>query len=311
MANIVDGQVEYVSGTPFPPLFFSDFSFTVNGVTYTASELSFVDQGTYDFTGTPPANASNVAFSWRGDINDQITTFRLQLEQGANEENFNMFSFAGHPILGRCFALGPGWAGEGKSRPIHIFGDYWGAGDPKVSVSFYPKLSAHDDAANRDQIPDGGDFVTLGGEAGNEALRVLNASSKTANANRLEVLGGATGFGPTLRARGADTNISSNYDAKGVAGTHKFTHDGDLIVEMNGQENPNAYIELTSLSLGFAAITAKPTGGATEADLLLAGTGTNSRVRFGTFSSTVVTPNGSIEIRTLAGETFLISGQKL
>jgi hypothetical protein len=311
VANIVGGQVKYVSGTPFPPLFFSDFSFTVNGVTYTASQLVFVDQATYGFTGTPPGNASNVAFAWRGNINDQVTTLRLQLEQGINEENLNVFAFAGHPTLGRGFYMTQDWAGLGKNRPFYIGSDDWSPGDPKVSIGVYPSLSQHDDAANRKVIPDGGDFVTLGGHAGNEALRVLNSPTKVSGVNRWDVAGAPTGFYPSLRVRGLDANIDLGLDAKGSGGlrvTQDFTRP---VLHANAPPGLTAYPEING-GEGVVYVVAKPHGaGVTVADLALTGSGGLGRVRIGTFVAGAITPNGSIEIRTLAGETFLISGQKL
>lgn len=311
VANIVGGQVKYVSGTPFPPLFFSDFSFTVNGVTYTASQLVFVDQATYGFTGTPPGNASNVAFAWRGNINDQVTTLRLQLEQGINEENLNVFAFAGHPTLGRGFYMTQDWAGLGKNRPFYIGSDDWSPGDPKVSIGVYPSLSQHDDAANRKVIPDGGDFVTLGGHAGNEALRVLNSPTKVSGVNRWDVAGAPTGFYPSLRVRGLDANIDLGLDAKGSGGLRVTQDFMRPVLHANAPPGLTAYPEING-GEGVVYVVAKPHGaGVTVADLALTGSGGLGRVRIGAFVAGAITPNGSIEIRTLAGETFLISGQKL
>ncbi|KAK0340312.1 hypothetical protein LTR94_031053, partial [Friedmanniomyces endolithicus] len=137
--------------------------------------------------------------------------------------------------------------------------------------------------------------------AGNEALRVLNSPTKVSGVNRLEVSGAATGFSPVLMARGEDDNITLGYDAKGT-GSHRFTHDSNLLLDINGQDGANAYVEMNALAFGFAAIVGKPTNGATTADLLLAGTGTGSRVRFGTYTAgTSPAYAGTIEIRDADG----------
>lgn len=311
VADIVGGQVKFVSGTPFVPLFFSDFRLILNGVTYAASDLTFIDQQTYGFTGVPPADASELAFSWRGDINDQNTTLRVQLDWGANEENVNIMSFAAHPTLGRSYQVTTGTSGLGKHRPLFVGAGYWGPGDPKVAMAVYPNLAANNDAANRNLIPDGGDFISLGGMAGNESLRVINAPGKTAFANRVVVTGSGLGFAPSLRVMGTDTNINFGLDSKGSGGLRLTQDFNREYLAVNGPSGFNAYIELNASTGGVASVVAKTASGATTADLLLASSGSGSRVRIGVFNATVVTPNGHIEIKTAAGEVFRISGQKV
>ena len=57
-ADIVGSQVRFVSGTPFTALFMSGFRFVLNGVTYLASNLIYINQETYSFAGAPPAAAT-------------------------------------------------------------------------------------------------------------------------------------------------------------------------------------------------------------------------------------------------------------
>ncbi|MBK1974274.1 hypothetical protein JIX58_00765 [Brevundimonas diminuta] len=188
---------------------------------------------------------------------------------------------------------------------------YWGVDDPRVTIGIYPNLAANNDAANRRSIPDGGDFISLGGLASNEAVRIVNATSKTANANRVEITGAGAGFSPGVRALGADTNISFGIDAKRTGGVRINQDHGRPVLHVNGVSGANAFLDLVAGSGGFASVVAQPTNGATTADLLLSSTGAGLRVRFGTFSATVVTPNGHIEIKTAAGDIFRISGQKV
>ncbi|TWD58076.1 hypothetical protein FB480_101831 [Agrobacterium vitis] len=207
--NIVGDRLHWVSGDPFVPLFFDDFNFTLAGAGVTIS--SFVSAKEMILSAAP-GNATNVAFTWRGIIFDQLSTLRVQAILGENEENVNLYTVAGQEFLGRYHALRAGTAGVyGKSRPIYMGSGFYGPSRPRDQVGLYPEDGVH------------GGYVSLGGVQGYEALRVFNPttdSGATAK-NWLEVPHVASGFKPVIRAAGVDSSIGFNLSTKG---------NGELIV---------------------------------------------------------------------------------
>ncbi len=97
ICNVVGDRVHWVSGDPFVPLFFRDFQFKINGVVRTVAEFISVTEVRLS---AAPGDISNALFAWRGDINDQLSTLRLQAIAGSNEENVNLYSIAGDRSMG-------------------------------------------------------------------------------------------------------------------------------------------------------------------------------------------------------------------
>ena len=204
LCNVVGSTVTFVSGDPFVPLFFTDFKFTLNGVIKTVS--AFVSPEEYTLSA-PPGNGSNVPFTWQGNINDQITTIRVQAIQGSEEENMNLMSIAGDNFLGRYYTINTGTAGAyGEYRPIFIGTGNYTDFSYQHQIGVYP----------RDYLGSGlQGYVSLGGVQGREGLRVYAPNAATPLANRISTQAAATGFAPAFRSEGTDTNIDFGIDTKG------------------------------------------------------------------------------------------------
>lgn len=205
LCNISGTTITFVSGDPFVPLFFSDFSFTLNGV---VTSLVSADSPTQYTASAPPGNGVNVPYTWRGNVNDQITTLRIQAIQGDNEENVNLMSIAGDNFLGRHYALVAGLAGSyGRFRPIFIGSGSYTDSSYQHQFGCYPR-DAYPGVSSQG-------YASIGGVQGREGLRVYSPNSSTPLANRLSVQGAVTGFAPAIRAEGSDSNIAFGIDAKG------------------------------------------------------------------------------------------------
>lgn len=214
LCNVNGTTITYVSGDPFVPLFFTDFQFTLNGTPVTLASQDSVTQYT---AVSPPGNGVNVPYTWRGNINDQLTTFRVQAIQGSNEENVNILSIAGDNFLGRHYAFVTGTAGTyGRYRPIFIGSGSYTDSSYQHQLGCYP----------RDVIPGVSNqgYVSLGGVQGREGVRVLTPNASTPLANRFETQAAASGLAPAWRARGSDTNVSFGIDMQGT-GELRVTQD--------------------------------------------------------------------------------------
>lgn len=213
LCNVSGTTVTFVSGDPFVPLFFSDWKFTLSGTPYTVASFDSPEQ--YTLT-TAPGNGTNIPFTWQGNINDQLTTVRVQAIQGSNEENFNIMAIAGDNFLGRYYGLNSGFAGSyGKTRPIYIGSGFYTDYSYMYLIGCYPK----DVYGTSSQ-----GYVSLGGVQGREGVRVFTPNASTPLANRFETEGAATGIAPAWRARGSDTNVALGLDMQGT-GEFRVTQD--------------------------------------------------------------------------------------
>jgi hypothetical protein len=296
LCNVSGTSVTFVSGDPFVPLFFSDFKFTLNGVVNTVS--AFVSPEEYTLA-TPSGNATNVPFTWQGNINDQITTIRVQAIQGENEENINLMSIAGDNFLGRYYTLNTGTAGTyGEYRPIFIGSGNYTDFSYQHQVGVYP----------RDYLGTGAQgYVALGGVQGREGFKVYSPNASTPLANRISTEGTAAGFAPYFKSEGSDTNIAFGIDTKGI-GEFRVTQDFSRVLF-------KAQGGLTSVN--WLTIGASPTGIATNigvdplstdanVDIYIAPKGTG-KVAFGNVSAasggTII---GFIEVKDYAGTVHKI-----
>ena len=128
-----------------------------------------------------------------------------------------------------------------------------------------------------------------------EQVRIANTSSAV---NYVQMTGAATGNRPTISAQGSDANISFNISAKG---TGQFTVlDGNGFTGFVVQPrvtNGDTWIE-TQRNVGFVDLIAA--SGVANGDIRLTPKGTGN-VRFGTYTGTVLTPTGFIEIKDSSG----------
>lgn len=185
--QVTGGVVTRIGGDPFIPFVTAPYVFKLNGVTYAVTVFTDISTQTIS---APPANGI-YTYTFETDINDQLSTIRLQKLVGADEENLSMYSnYYGYHI--RSF-----YAGSGQERPIQ-FG---------MATKNHLTLQTNGD-------------VSLGGDYTYEAIRILYSA---AGVNRFETTPAPAGFGPSWRSRGADVNIPMALDTKG-AGVFTFTN---------------------------------------------------------------------------------------
>ena len=127
-------------------------------------------------------------------------------------------------------------------------------------------------------------------------LRVAHTASAV---NYVQVTGAATGGAINVTAQGSDTNIRANFYSKGTSNVVLGNGAGiNFIAGANAGTSAN-YLTAASNSAGSAPYLAA-TGSDTNIDLTLTPKGTGN-VRFGTYTGTILTPTGYIEIKDSGG----------
>jgi hypothetical protein len=136
-------------------------------------------------------------------------------------------------------------------------------------------------------------FLTSG--ASLEQFRIAHTASAV---NYVQVTGAATGSTPSISAQGSDSNAGLTIQAKGTAGVNigNGTYFKALEVTAGGVAN---YIQIASKATGVAP-TISALGTDTNIDLALTPKGTGN-VRFGTYTGTILTPTGYVEIKDSGG----------
>jgi hypothetical protein len=202
------GTLTFVSGDPFTNInVYLDGQFKLNGQLVSISFVSASSVTYSGYSGTPPASSS---FEWRGNINNQLTTLRVQSIQGENEENVNLMALAADAGgEGRCFALCTGLAGTyGRYRPLMIGSGEYSSYNYQYQAGFFPAGS------NGYSVG----YVELGGVNNKGALKVLAPSSDTANGAWWEMPAAGTG-NVVLASRGA-ANRNINIDTTGTGSVY-------------------------------------------------------------------------------------------
>lgn len=333
VCNIVGDRVHWVSGDPFVPLFMRDFHLIVNGVERTVAE--FISAKEYRLSSSP-GDLSNVAFNWYGDINDQLSTLRVQAIAGTEEENVNLYAIAGDTLYGRYYALTAGASGTyAKTRPLNIGAGFFGPYQLRFQFSSVPE----DAAAGHNG------YAEIGGASGLGALRVYCPSTMSTSrnylamypvasgggvpgiqaegvdtnvdafitgkgsggvrvgnhlANYLKIVGAGAGFDPAIRAQGSDTNRGLGLDMKG-SGSLSVTQDfARTLLQVRGAGSTVNFVGIDAGAAGTGpAINAE--GSDTNIDLRLFAKGTG-RLRYGTFVASGDVPIvGSIEWKDSGG----------
>jgi hypothetical protein len=131
-------------------------------------------------------------------------------------------------------------------------------------------------------------FVTIG----------LNVAHTASAVNYVQVTGGATGANPVISAQGSDTNIRLSLSGKGSSAVRMISN-GGAVTDFFGVSSPANYINVTN-SAASSAPSIASTGSDTNIDLNLTPKGTGN-VRFGTFTATILTPTGYVEIKDSGG----------
>lgn len=273
LCNVSGTTVTRISGDPFIPFMPASFEFKINGVTRTVA--SFVDVNTV--TISTPLSLTNAAYSFSLDINDQISTLRLQKMLGADEENLSIFSrYDGYWV----HAL---FAGAGQYRKI-----VFGSGERQSGI-LARQLVAQ---ANGD--------ITIGGDFGNEAIRVLNQAE--ISTNRFEIQAAPTGFAPAWRSRGIDANVPFGLDMKG-SGELQITQDfSRTLLKVQGGGNTVNWLNIAAEAAGSPPnIFVDNASGDANVDIKITPKGAGV-VRVGNWTSNADAPvNGYITIKDAAG----------
>lgn len=291
VCNIVGDRLIWVSGDPFVPTFFRDFHVIVNGTERTI--LNFISPKEYQLS-TSPGNISNVAFSWYGDVFDQLSTIRVQAIQGAQEENVNIYSVAGQAFYGRYYAFRAGGAGGySQYRPIFMGSGEYGAYLPRDQVGLYPNGGPGNAYGNG--------YVSLGGVQGLEALRVYNPVDMNPLRNRLEILATPSGTRTSIRALGFDADVGFNLDLKGLNSDFIITQDfNKTLLKVKGGGNAVNNLTITAATAGNPVLLGAE-GSDSAIDISIAPKGTGL-VRFGSWTSNAdAAVNGYIQIKDSAG----------
>jgi hypothetical protein len=132
---------------------------------------------------------------------------------------------------------------------------------------------------------------------GQEQARVTHTASAV---NYVQVTGAATGGRAIISMQGSDTNIPAGFYTKGSGGIDFRSYGGsNNQFVINGSAVAVNYLQVAGSATGIAlALSAQ--GSDTNIDLTLTPKGTGN-VRFGTYTGTILTPTGYVEIKDSGG----------
>ena len=271
--DVSGNTVSRISGDPFVPFFAStSFEFVVDGTVRTVT--GFTDVDTYTISAS--LSLTNVPYTFSFDINDQISTFRLQKLVGGDEENLSFY------VRYDGYWMHSLFAGDGKYRKIVI-----GAGE-----------RAPGDLARQLVAQKNGD-LSIGGDYEYEAIRVLNQPLNAVN--RLETQAAPTGISVSWRSRGNDTNVGMGVDTKGSGNVDFSSKEfAQLNFRVVGSGGTGSFLTITSSSSDAPTLSAD--GVASDIDITLAPKGTNGRLRIGNLTASAdVAITGYIEVKDYSG----------
>lgn len=263
--TVTGGVVARTSGDPFIPFITSPYVFKLGSTTYTVT--TFTDISTQTIS-SPPANG-NYTYTWEVDINDQLTTLRVQKMLGTDEENLSIFArYDGYHF--RSY-----YAGSGQMRPL-FFGN-----------SSFTNMVLYADGS-----------TSLGSTQGGEALRILAPTGLPVN--RIELQAALTTLIPTLRGRGTDTNVGVGVDTQGSGSFRVTSHSfGNIEFEVFGVGGSSW---LAAQSDASAAPILSANGAASNIDIKLAPKGTGA-VHIGAYTAGTQVHTGYITVKDSAGVT--------
>ena len=138
-------------------------------------------------------------------------------------------------------------------------------------------------------------FFTNG--AGN--VRQLQIAHTASAVNYVQVTGAATGGRPTISAQGSDTNVNFVVASKGSGSVGLRTDSSTTQVSVIHTASAVNFLTLTGSAAGSSPVIASA-GSDTNIDLNLTPKGTGN-VRFGTYTGTILTPTGYVEIKDSGG----------
>lgn len=192
IASVSGNIVTRVSGDPFVPHHFGNFSLKINGTPYMVTATDFYGQK-YTLASTP-GKSSSASYAWQTTMNDQISTLRVARVWGAHEENISLYAAPDGYHLRSLLGSAPS-----KYRPLFIGSGERTPGDLARQISVY---------ANGDLL--------LGGTYGNEAMRIVNSVRAV---SRWETQAAVSGLPVSLRARSdSQSDVDASIDMQGSGG---------------------------------------------------------------------------------------------
>jgi hypothetical protein len=171
---------------------------------------------------------------------------------------------------------------------------YWSA----ASGSTSPFLYAQGSANVTGRITSNGTGA-LALYTGGGAQLQLNVSHTASAVNYVQVTGAATTLFPNISAQGSDSNIGLTFASKGSQAIRFNTNTSDQQFRITHTGSAVNYIQVTG-NIAGSSPRVLAEGSDTNIDLTLTPKGTGN-VRFGTFTGTVLTPTGFIEIKDSSG----------
>lgn len=213
ICNVSGVTVTYVGGQPFVPFatnyeVSSAINVFVNGTKFTATYNS----PTSMTLGSSAGVITNATCQQSVNVFDEISTLRVQKIIGSNEEAIQLVARATNE-----YAIAATVAGTGSYWPISFYTGENPVGTLQKLLQLTPSASG----------PGNPGFVSIGGTAGAEAIRVEASPSYV---NYIDATGGPTTFGPSFRARGSDVNVGLGFDTQG-GGAYTWTRANFSILE--------------------------------------------------------------------------------
>lgn len=240
-----------------------------NNFTITNAGSGYVEQPTVTFSGGGGSGAAAYATVGSGTV-----VRSLGSTMSFHSPNGETFRITDNGTTGGAY-----WAALSGSTQSELRGSNASAGAAITNAGAFPIL-----------------FRT---SISTEQLRVAHTASAV---NYVQVTGAATTVAPVMSVQGSDTNIAFNFTSKGNSALNFFT---------NGSAQRQFRITHTTSAVNFGYVTGSAAGGAvtfgvdalssdTNIDLALTPKGTG-RVQFGTYTATVSSITGYIEIKDSGG----------
>ena len=282
-------------------------------VTRTASAVNYVQ-----VTGAATGNTPNIT-AQGSDTNIPIYlsskgtgTVRF-FTNGAGSEQFRVLHTAGTIVnygtaTGSATGSGPVFSVAGSDTNIDMNLTTKGTGTLIANLNGGYFKAYRDSGTNTVQVRSNGN-LGLYSEAGGAILFNTNTAgdvkqaqvAHTASAvNYVQVTGAATGGAVNLSAQGSDTNIQLRFVSKGNQGISFFCRGGSAQqFSISSTNNAVNYLQATGAVASSSPIL-ETAGTDTNIDLTLAPKGTGN-VRFGTYTASILTPTGYVEIKDSGG----------
>jgi hypothetical protein len=242
--NVNGTAVTRTAGQPFIP--FYDL-FYINGTAHTIS--SYINPTSLTLSSGAGTLAGATCVQYKN-INNELSTLRLQGLWGANEENFAITETPAGTYIQSTYA------GSGQYRPIFIEDGEDPAGTQQVFLSIRPNRTMGDAGT----LGIGGDT-----ETGSQAIKV---TPNPRSVNYWLIQGGAIGRAPYLACRGTDATVGCGIDMQGANTLSVTSHSfGNMEFQVFGNGG-TSWLSAGSSSIGAPTMSAN--GGASNINIVLA-----------------------------------------